>query len=84
MRMLGRGAGRGQSSPAVREQQWQKDARSVAVAWGAGCRGEGRRELSGSMEGEGKVGMGEILTFGASPLCRRFWCCCLCGCWDCC
>lgn len=40
--MLGRGVGRGQSSPAEsREQDWQKDAHSVAVAWGAGCREEG-------------------------------------------
>lgn len=42
MWMLGRGVGRGaEQSCRVREQDWQEDAHSVAVAWGAGCRGEG-------------------------------------------
>lgn len=35
---VGRGA---EQSRSVREEDWQKDAHSVAVAWGAGCRGEG-------------------------------------------
>lgn len=38
----GKGRGeRAERSRRVREQDWQKDAHSVAVAWGAGCRAEG-------------------------------------------
>lgn len=38
----GKGCGeRAEQSCRVREQDWQKDAHSVAVAWGAGCREEG-------------------------------------------
>lgn len=38
----GKGCGeRAEQSCRVREQEWQKDAHSAAVAWGAGCRGEG-------------------------------------------
>lgn len=39
MWMAGKGCGeRAEQSCRVREQDWQKDAHSVAVAWGAGCR----------------------------------------------
>lgn len=44
----GKGCGeRAEQSCRVREQDWQKDAHSVAVAWGAGEREEGDEWIDG-------------------------------------
>lgn len=52
---------RAEQSRRVSEHDWQKDAHSVAVAWGCWVPGRGRREMNGSMgyEGEGRGVRGE-------------------------